>query len=251
MHDIDALAGDQVREQLGVAPDAQRIDRVDRHRQPFAAEGAQFADQRSAVAGDDGAGAGLQQRQRDIDRGMAGRIVAQRRHQLQNGGAGSERELRAQGSWAFLAHDLSENRSHFGIMPAPLAFEAGLRREDGSSEIAFILSLTQSAHERSSPDIPDDRIAAAEADHRRARARGQEQQQAPRPVLAGRLQVRHEGHQGRRRSIAGPKAKAVPACASTIPATANRAATSMTAPSAAGWRRASRSTRNSPKARRW
>ena len=88
MHDVDALAGDQVRQPPRIAADAQRIERVVRHRQPFAAEGAQFADQRPAVAGNDGAGAGLQQRERDIDRGVAGRIVTQRRHQLQDGGTG-------------------------------------------------------------------------------------------------------------------------------------------------------------------
>ncbi|HSP48811.1 MAG TPA: hypothetical protein VLN61_01245 [Pseudolabrys sp.] len=36
----------------------------------------------TAVAGNDGAGAGLQQRECDIDRVVAGRIVTQRRHQL-------------------------------------------------------------------------------------------------------------------------------------------------------------------------
>lgn len=88
MHDIDALAGDQVCDLACMASDAQRIEGVVRHWQPFAAEGAQFADQRPAVAGHDGAGAGSQQRERDIHRRMAGRVVAQRRHQLQNGGAG-------------------------------------------------------------------------------------------------------------------------------------------------------------------
>ena len=54
---------------------------------------AQFADQRAFAAGDEGAGAGLQQRLRDIDRGVADRIVAQRRHQLQDGGAGKRARL--------------------------------------------------------------------------------------------------------------------------------------------------------------
>ena len=76
MYDIDALAGDQVRDPLRIAADAQRIERVVRHRQPFAAEGAHFADQRPAFAGNDGARARLQQRERDIDCGVAGRIVA-------------------------------------------------------------------------------------------------------------------------------------------------------------------------------
>ena len=115
MHDVDAFGGDQVGEQPRVALDAPRIESIVRQRQPFAAEGAQFADQRSALAGDDGAGAGLQQRQRNIHRGSAGRIVAQRRGQLENGGAG-ERAGFAAG-----------RRSH---QPAsPLAPRVGLRRE--------------------------------------------------------------------------------------------------------------------------
>jgi hypothetical protein len=65
----------------------------------------------------------LQQRERDIDRIVAGRIVAQRRYQLQNSGAG-ERAPRGGGAH----HE-----------PAPLALGAGLRREDASTEIAFIL----------------------------------------------------------------------------------------------------------------
>ena len=39
----------------------------------------------------------------------------------------------------------------------------------------------------------------------------------PRPVLARRLQVRHEGHQGRRRSTDGRASTAAPASGSTIP----------------------------------
>jgi hypothetical protein len=76
MHDIDAFACNQVRQPSRIAADAQWIERVVRHRQPFAAEGAQFADQRPAVAGNDGACARLQQCERDVDRIVAGRIVA-------------------------------------------------------------------------------------------------------------------------------------------------------------------------------
>ena len=95
MHDVDALAGDQLGDLARVRAHAQRIDGVADHRQPFAAEGAQFADQRAAVAGHHGARAGLQQRERDLDRGVAGGIVAQGRRQLQDGGAGERMRMRA------------------------------------------------------------------------------------------------------------------------------------------------------------
>ena len=63
--------------------------------------------------------------QRDIDRGVAGRIVAQRRHQLQNRGAG-ERARRG-GAHA----------------RAPLASRAGLRREGGRSKSRSLLNLAK------------------------------------------------------------------------------------------------------------
>ena len=119
VHDVDALGGDQLGQQPRIAADAQRIDRVVRHRQPFAAEGAQFADQRAAIAGHDGAGAGLQQGERDIHRGATGRVVAQRRHQLQDGGAGERTRL--------VAGDRTHRKA--------LAFRHGLRRQGADTEI--------------------------------------------------------------------------------------------------------------------
>ena len=61
--------------------------------------------------------------ERDIDRGVAGRIVAQRRHQLQNRGAGERAAFRCAGA-------------HSRIIP--LALEAGLRRKGGAKKIAII-----------------------------------------------------------------------------------------------------------------
>ena len=119
------------------------LKRVVGHRQPFAAEGAQFADQRPAFAGDDGARARLQQRQRDIDRGVAGRIVAQRRHQLQDGGAGERAR-------ACLAH----------VECAPLRSGLALRRQEGQLNLQS-LAVRPNAHERIPPDISDNRIAPA------------------------------------------------------------------------------------------
>ncbi len=154
VHDVDALARNQLRERARIGADAQRIERVVDHRQPFAAEGAQFADQRAAVAGHHGARAGLQQRERDIDRGVAGRIVAQGWHQLQDGGAGERARMARRSSQpSCVRGPLAARSVHPDREPVP--------------------------HERSSPDLPDDRIAAATADHRRARARGQEPQWAP------------------------------------------------------------------------
>jgi len=80
MHDIDALGLDHITNEAGVSPQLERVAAVGGHRHPFAAEGAQRADQRAAVADDDGAG--LHQRLRDVDSGIAGRIVAQGRHRL-------------------------------------------------------------------------------------------------------------------------------------------------------------------------
>ena len=88
MDDVDTFAGDKLLHLPCIAGDTQRVGSIGSHRQPFAAKGAQFADQRAIFAGDDGAGARLQQRQRDIDGGLTLWIVAQRRHELQNGGAG-------------------------------------------------------------------------------------------------------------------------------------------------------------------
>jgi hypothetical protein len=76
VHDADALAGDEMGEPGAVPVETQRIERIDGHRQLLAAEGAQFGDQRAAFAGDHRPGAGLQQRQCDIDRGGAHGIVA-------------------------------------------------------------------------------------------------------------------------------------------------------------------------------
>jgi len=54
----------------------------------IALKSTQLANQQAALAGDDGARAGLHHRERHIDRCVAGRIVAHRRHQLKDGGAG-------------------------------------------------------------------------------------------------------------------------------------------------------------------
>ena len=98
------------------------------HRQPFAAEGAQFADQRPVAAGDDGARARLQHRQSDVDRAAAGRIVAQRRRQLQDRDAGERAPC-----------VVARANQRF----APLALGGGLRREGAGPDIAFILDWPQ------------------------------------------------------------------------------------------------------------
>ena len=126
MHYIDSFAADQVYQPACIGVDAQGIERIGRHRQKFAADGGQFVDQRPVFAGHHRARAGLQQRARDIDRGTAYGIVAQRRHELQDRGAGEQ--------------SLRRGRAHGCI--APLARGAGLRREGARTDIAFILEWT-------------------------------------------------------------------------------------------------------------
>ena len=166
MDDVDALAGDQVADLAGVAGNAQRIEAVGGHRQPFAAEGAQFADQRAAVAGDQRAGAGLQQRERDIGHRMAGGIVRQGRHQLQDGGAGERARAGPPGG----------DRGGSGRALRPLAFRARLRREGAAAAVhaGRHRQFARSPDEQIPPHVPGCRITPTCTDHRRARARGQE-----------------------------------------------------------------------------
>src|SRR5439155_10439328 len=85
--DIDALGPDEMLEQPVVAAPGERIDRVGRERDPFAAMGLEISHERPLAASDQRAGAGLQQYLGDIDGGAGVSLFPQRWHHLQDGGA--------------------------------------------------------------------------------------------------------------------------------------------------------------------
>ena len=87
MNDVDALGPDQVLEQAEVAAPGERIDRVGRERNPFAATGLEISHERPLATSDKRAGAGLQQNLGDVDGCARVGFFPQRRHHLQDGGA--------------------------------------------------------------------------------------------------------------------------------------------------------------------
>ena len=93
--DVDALGPDEVLEQAVVAAERERIDGVGCKRNPFAAMGLEIGNERPFAAGHESAGAGLQQHLGDVEGGAGVGLLAQRRHDLQDGGAGKRWRGRA------------------------------------------------------------------------------------------------------------------------------------------------------------
>jgi hypothetical protein len=103
MHDVDPLGCDQLFKRVRAAPELERIGRGVHQRNPFAAEGLEFGRERPILGGDERAGAGLQQRGSNSERGAGRGLLAQGRHDLQDGRAGqcARRSVRVV---AFVAH---------------------------------------------------------------------------------------------------------------------------------------------------
>jgi len=85
VHDIDVLGGDQTFQNACASPELERIDRGIHEGGPFAARGSEFPDERSLLARHKRAGAGLHQRRSHVERGAGDRLLAQGRHDLQDG----------------------------------------------------------------------------------------------------------------------------------------------------------------------
>ena len=203
MHDVDPLGRDQFLEHAGIAPERERIDGVVRERNPFGAVGAQLRDQRTLGGRDQRAGAGLQQRVGDVERGAgtgssrkAGTIcnmVAPASVRGERCVSSKPPLMRHPAGWRDCTLPACRGERATGA----LAFRDGMRRNTaGKVPAEWTLSSSRHANGRLLPEIlagwnrrrgPIDRRAGAPG--RRARA-----------VVARRLQVRHAGDQG-----AGPR----------------------------------------------
>jgi len=126
VHDVDLLGEDQTFQNACASPELERIDRGVHERHPVAAARREFRNQRSILGCHQRARAGLHQRGGHVERGAGNGLLAQGRHDLQDGRV-------RQGAWVRMAvvvahggHSLDPRRlvCRSGI----LVFNGGRRR---------------------------------------------------------------------------------------------------------------------------
>src|SRR5262249_17636995 len=88
VHDVDPLGGDEAFQSAGASPDLERIDRRIHEGNPFAAGSLELRNERTVLGCHDGARADFPQRRGHIYRSAGDRLLAQCRHDLQDGRCG-------------------------------------------------------------------------------------------------------------------------------------------------------------------